>query len=349
VITRQELYDRGCVASLIHVVEQLPLRASVRGPLTIDESTTGLLLLWSALRWERTFAIRTLEDLHVDLWLLTREVDEALRACGAHGGENPPINSPARIDICSRSWLDLAAEEAKSLQHDYIGIEHLLLALVVRDTQPLAAIFERSGVKYSSLKQAVVSGLAQAAVPLLTLVEAPAPSSPHPTAVAAQAFSAPTKAAQAATASWITEVDRPAVGVPRRFGMFIMMMMMTLYALLFSLMKVMNASTAIFAFIALLFTGIGIGQAVLFGGRYPRAASIWTGMVLVPIETLGFCIFQNDFHFGNLSVVQIFGATLAIIFVGIPLGAVLGYLFGTVTAGGFYLEDWYDKRRRQRE
>ena len=95
--------------------------------------------------------------------------------------------------------------------------------------------------------------------------------------------------------------------MPRRFGIFIMMLMVTFYAVLFSVLKVLHASDSIFVFIALLFTGIGVGQAVLFDGRYPRAASIWTGMVVVPLETLAFCIFFQK-GLGNLSVGQILGA-----------------------------------------
>jgi hypothetical protein len=348
VITRQELYDRKCVSGLINVVEQVPLRASVRGPLPIDDATAGLLLLWSSLRWERTFAIRTLEGLRVDLWSLTRETDEALKACCSRGGEEPVAGTPDRLDSCVRKWLDSAAEQARNLRNGFVGIEHLLLALVAQDTPPIAAIFHCCGVTYAALKEAIVTGLARAAVPALILAEGPDASSAEPFAIAAQAVTAPSVTDKAAGSSWITEIDRPAVGVPRRFGMFIMMLMVTLYALLFSLLKVLHASTSVFVFIALLVTGIGIGQAVLFGGRYPRAASIWIGLVLVPIEMLAFCMFANDFiYFGNMSVGEVLAVVIGIVFVGVPIGAIVGYLFGTVTAGGFYLEDWYDKRRQQ--
>jgi hypothetical protein len=346
VITRRELDFRRCVTGLIHVVEQVPLRASVRGPLSIDEATAGLLLLWSALRWERTFAIRTLESLHVDLWSMTREVDEALKVRGCRE-ESPPTAPRPSLDLCVRKWLDSAAEQARNLQHDFVGIEHLLLALAARDAPPFAAIFHHCDLTYDALKEAIVDGLAQAA-PVLTLVEVPAETLPSPATTAMTSVGDPPPAAETGALNWITEIDRPAVGVPRRFGMFLMMMMVTFYALLFSVLKVLGASTLVFVFIALLFTGISVGQAVLFGGRYPRAASIWIGLVLVPIELLAFCMFQNDFiYFGNMSVGQILAAAIAIVFVGVPLGAIFGYLFGTVTAGGFYLEDWYEKRRQQ--
>ena len=40
---------------------------------------------------------------------------------------------------------------------------------------------------------------------------------------------------------------------------------------------------------------------------------------------------------------------LAIFLFGMPLGAIFGYLFGTLTAGGFWLVDWYEKRQQARE
>ena len=55
--------------------------------------------------------------------------------------------------------------------------------------------------------------------------------------------------------SWIADLDRPAVGVPRRFGVFIMMLMVTLYAVLFSMMKLLRATNLVFVLLALLFTG----------------------------------------------------------------------------------------------
>ena len=146
---------------------------------------------------------------------------------------------------------------------------------------------------------------------------------------------------------WIADIDRPAVGVPRRFGVFLMMLMVTLYAVPLSILRVVGANNLVFVLLALLFTGIGIGQAMLFGGRYPRLASIWIGAILVPIESIVVCCFPNDFIYleemsrGGAIVVAV------VLFVfGIPFGAILGYLFGTVTAGGFWLVDRYEKRQK---
>jgi hypothetical protein len=167
-------------------------------------------------------------------------------------------------------------------------------------------------------------------------------------AISAKAVADAAPSVEADDTGWIARIDRPAVGVPRRFGVFLMMLMVTFYAVLFSILTMMRATLAVFVLIALLFTGIGIGQAILFGGRFPRAASIWVGTILVPIEAIIFCFIKNDYlYFFHLS--DRIAAIIAIIVVavGIPMGAVFGYLFGTVTAGGFYLVDRYEKRRQQ--
>ncbi|MGO9113450.1 MAG: Clp protease N-terminal domain-containing protein [Thermoguttaceae bacterium] len=360
-IRRQELYDRQCVASLIHVIEQAPLRAAVRRPLAIHRSSVGLLLLWSMLRWERTFLIQTLERLGVDLWSLTRDVDAALALCSKQARETDVTTNSHDLDPLICGWLNRAAEQARTMRHDFLASEHLLLALLADADLQRAAIFQRNGLTYDSLKQAVVDALLGAASSQAVLLDEEAvlawvgkldeASSP-----AEQAAGSPGTAevrpaylhgrppAKPEVSSWIADIDRPAVGVPRRFGVFIMMLMVTLYAFLFSLLKLLRASNLVFVLLALLFTGIGIGQAMMFGGRYPRAASIWTGSILVPIEVCVYVMCQTGSpNVGSLRGCMIY---LAIFILCIPFGAVFGYLFGTLTAGGFWLVDRYEKRQQ---
>ncbi len=377
-IRRQELYDRQCVASLIHVVEQAPLRAAVRRPLAIHRSSVGLLLLWSLLRWERTFLICTLERLGVDLWSLTRDVDEALKLCSKEARDVGARSSSADLDPLLRGWLDQAAAQARALGHDFLGGEHLLLALLADADSDLAAVFQRNGLTYDSLKQAVgdaLRGPASSQVGgteggLKSTLQADALSGAAPSPVlvpddaqsghAGQAASPPRpqtghalryhaergNEGEGEASTWIAEIDRPAVGVPRRFGVFIMMLIVTLYAVLFSLLKLLRANNLVFGLLALLFTGIGIGQAVLFGGRYPRSASIWMGSILVPIEVCVFALCQKDLLYVGSSGTMVVVSLLAVFLFSMPLGAVVGYLFGTLTAGGFFLVDRYEKRQQ---
>ena len=344
-IGRQELYDRQCVAGLIHVIEQVPSRAEARRPLDIQRSSVGLLLLWSILRWERTFLIQTLEGLGVDLWGLTRDVDDALRRCTQQAREAGAGTNSADLDPLVRGWLKQAAAQARALRHDFLGGEHLLLALLADGDSALAAIFQARGLTYGVLKQAVVEAISQAATAEVVVLDEDASgpvelAASPPRTVAAHPAAAKTKAS-----SWIADVDRPAIGVPRRFGVFLMMLMVTLYAVLFSVLRSLGANSLVFGLLALLFTGIGVGQAVLFGGRYPRAASIWIGAILVPIEACVFAVFQL-WNGGFSSWLMTFVSLLLVFILSIPPGAILGYLFGTVTAGGFWLVDWWEKRQQ---
>jgi hypothetical protein len=344
VIRRQELYDRDCVSGLIHVIEQVPPRAAVRRPLDIDRASVGLLLLWSILRWERTFVIRTLEALGVDLWSITRDVDEALDRHRHPGGQHEGGSIPGDLDLFILCWLDQAAEQARSLQHEYLSGEHLVLAMLADGSGELAAVLQQHGPNYDAFRLAVADAIGEKAAS--GVVEPGRDRGDQPQLKAATAGSSGDSAAEnRETSSWIAEVDLPAVGVPRRFGVFILMMMVTQYAVLFSILRWLRATDLLFGLLAILFTGIGIGQAVLFGGRYPRAASIWVGSILVPIEVCVWVMYQWGDLLNHKSVVILVAELTAIFLCSIPLGTIFGYLFGTVTAASFYLLDWYENRR----
>ena len=385
-IRRQELYDRECVAGLIHVIEQVPLRAAVRRPLAIHRSSVGLLLLWSLLRWERTFLIQTLERLGVDLWSLTRDVDEALRLCSKQARETGVRTSSDDLDPFLRGWLDRAAAQARALHTTFSAANTCCWPCWRTAIPSLPSYFQRNGLSYDALKQAVVDGLRGGASPdvggtgggLKSTLRAASPQAGGPDGglkstpqadvlelvlldddASDAAESAVSRAAPAAAGrppakpeapSWIADIDRPAVGVPRRFGVFLMMLMVTLYAVLFSVLRWLQASNLVFGLLAVLFTGIGIGQAVLFGGRYPRSASIWIGSILVPIEVCVFIMNKNDFlYVGAFSGMMAFVCLLLAFLLSIPFGALFGYLFGTVTAGGFWLVNLYEKRQAAKE
>jgi hypothetical protein len=122
--------------------------------------------------------------------------------------------------------------------------------------------------------------------------------------------------------------------------MGILMLMMTMYALLFSAMQLLKTPPEVFATVAILFTGVGLGQMVLYGGRYPRAASIWVGACLFPLEIIAlFCIFGIDRE----------GGLVCLLMLSPVLGALFGYLAGGLTAGVFLLLEKYGKHAEGEE
>ncbi|MGA2032763.1 MAG: Clp protease N-terminal domain-containing protein [Thermoguttaceae bacterium] len=342
-LSRRELYQRRCVDDLIHVVEQVSLRADVRAGLALSESTVAMLLLWSLLRWERNFLIVCLEQLGIDLWALTRELDELLK-CQQHATVRAGASAPCgELDHLLRQWLKRTDAEARTMGHEFLGTEHLLLALIAWADASLNPLLKHHGLDYQAVSAAVVEALRRA--------DAAAPgAADQADAWAAVSSSAPFDRsglsripAARRTAPWGVGADRPAVGVPRRFSLAILMLMVTLFAVLFSIMRMLDVHPIAFIMIFVLVLAVGFGQALLFQGRYPRAASMWVGGILVPLEVLVAMIVV-----AKTSETADIKEFYCLLVCSAVLGPAVGYMAGCVTAGAFFLIDQYQKRRAAR-
>jgi hypothetical protein len=231
--------------------------------------------------------------------------------------------SPAAVELCIRRLLDSAQQEARAMVHEYIGTEHLLLAIISSSDPDLSSILSNHGITKESVKK--------------ILLQLPPENFSIPgIAQAEDLYRHKLRKNNAPRlASWDTE----AVGVPRRFGMSIMFMMVTMYALLFAFLKTMGTPPVWFAIIAIFITGVGFAQMAMFGSKYPRAASVWAGAILLPIEiavlTIGYAIFIGAVTGENIFL------SLILTIVCIPLGAFFGYLAGGLTAGAFLLVELY--------
>jgi hypothetical protein len=334
---RIDFYRRRCVRTVIDVVEQVPGRWFARQPMVLDETSVGLLLLWSWLRFESDFLTRCLEDLRIDLESLTRRVDAAMKE-RALLKDNPlaaqwsPGNWQAMSDLreWTSSWLDRATDEARFLNQCYLGVEHLLLAFLRDENCPLALLFSQAGVDHSRLKRAI-----------LEAVERRQSGEDEPADV--EAFDV-----QAASEAQ-SRSGRPAVGMPKRFSMAIMMSWVTLFAMVFSLLKWLDTPPEIFGIVAVMMFLVGIGQMWLFGGRYPRAASIWTGSVALSAEVFILNIATGYFSPPDSGILLRMGMSVFWIILCFPLGAFLGYLLGGLTAGIVLLLEYLEKRKAEKE
>jgi hypothetical protein len=204
------------------------------------------------------------------------------------------------------------------------------LAIVAEAEEPLAGVLARHGLTYQRLFDAILEALARAPIPS-QVVAAPG---------GAQAGAAATKAG--AKSLWAAAWDRPAAGVPRRFGVAVMMILMAMYAVLFSAMRLLDAPVVVFVTIAVFVTGIGLGQMLLFGGRYPRAASLWVGAGLLPAEVAVLMVwfFVRETRGSTLRIEQVFFLPLLVAVIAAvtaPIGAFFGYLSGGLTAGVFFV------------
>ena len=330
----KNLYSRRCVEGLIRVIEQVPCRLAARPSLGLSDSSMATLVLWTLLRWERTFLLIALEDMWVDMWGLTRDVDALLNQeqAKAVSGEGHAAalaasspSSPPELDRYLIDLLDRAEIEAVALGHEYLGTEHLLLAIIAGAHARLSSVLLRHNITHENVKLAVVELLKRA--PAVEDRTEPARSVGSPAGA---------------------RRDREAVGVPRRFGTAVLMLLVTMYAVLFATMQLLDLHPIVFITVAVLFTGVGLGQMLLYRGKYPRAASVWTGACLFPFEVLVVLLWVIFFPSTQFHSAALVPWLVLLLVVSPPVGAGFGYLAGGLTAGVFLLIERYKKYREAR-
>jgi hypothetical protein len=126
-------------------------------------------------------------------------------------------------------------------------------------------------------------------------------------------------------------------GVPRQFGVGTGLLITTMFAVLFAVLRGLNIPPREFAYVALFFLGVGAGQAVLFHGRRPRWASIVMGIVM----TFALGVFDAIFDGDRSMLVEASFSPFC------P-GAIFGYLAGLLIAGVFLVRDRLEDAYRRR-
>jgi hypothetical protein len=137
-------------------------------------------------------------------------------------------------------------------------------------------------------------------------------------------------------------VVRHEAGVPRQFGIGILLVITTMFAVLFAIMQMLKLPPLAFAGIAVFFGAVGLGQMLLFKGKRPRRASVIVGACFLPCLVFGSIVFEMLSLGGvgpDLSI-----ALFCPVF-WIPVGALLGYLAGGLIAGVFLLINTLENRR----
>jgi hypothetical protein len=117
--------------------------------------------------------------------------------------------------------------------------------------------------------------------------------------------------------------------VPRRFGMSAIIGIITALAILFGGFHNYNAHPLLYLFFGV--QAIVICLAQMLNGKAPRAASAIAGAVLLPIFCLAAAAYWDPRHRHLNSLCAVVG--------GIPIGALLGYVTGTLAAGIFLVMD----------
>lgn len=133
------------------------------------------------------------------------------------------------------------------------------------------------------------------------------------------------------------------VGVPRRFSIGTIFVLLTLYGILFRLLVLLGAAANWTALICLFFGIVTVSQMMLFHGARPRAASLVSGMVACPLLLVAVAIDEMTSRWtgwtplaGGGGLDRVDGFVSAILLLAM-LGLPLGYMVGGTTAGVFYV------------
>jgi ATP-dependent Clp protease ATP-binding subunit ClpC len=102
-------------------------------------------------------AAKALKNLKVDLRKLRITIEDAIGV-----GQSMMLLGELPLSTQAKKILEYAVEEAQKFEHNYIGSEHIILA-IVRDEEGVAArILNSMGVRYQNLKQEILKILSGA-------------------------------------------------------------------------------------------------------------------------------------------------------------------------------------------
>jgi len=149
----------------------------------------------------------------------------------------------------------------------------------------------------------------------------------RPVAVAEEIIDDMQKTAEMLVA-WVPQITTPEAGVPRQFGVGILLVITAMYAVLFAVLRAMDAPPSVYTMVGLFVFAIGLGQMLLFKGQRPRRASM--------IARLGFVVSASILHwifegFETIDLVWLLN--------GAVYGVVCGYVAGVLIASVFLLID----------
>ncbi len=128
---------------------------------------------------------------------------------------------------------------------------------------------------------------------------------------------------------------------PRRFDVATIMVVTLAYAVLFGLLRLLRMSLGAVAVIAGFVTCVGLAQALLFGGKRPRLASI----VISQVYIIG--VYCYAAVLWDASPLWLMDPMVWLVWTVIAVtAAVVGYLTGAVIGSVFLLCDVWRGRRR---
>ena len=114
---------------------------------------TGHILI-GLLKEQSSTGCKVLKNLGVDIETMLLEVEKIIK----RDPENIDAAEPPKIPG-ARQVIEHAAEEARSLQHNYIGTEHILLGLLRQGEGATAKVLAEANLKYEDVRQEIMNVL----------------------------------------------------------------------------------------------------------------------------------------------------------------------------------------------
>lgn len=114
-------------------------------------------LLLGMLREGEKIVVKTLESYRIDPATLKERLEEALMFQDEAAKVGPEVPFNAQV----KKVIELAWDEARSLGHSYVGVEHLFLGIMREGTGEVGEIFNEFGITASAARSQIVSVLGE--------------------------------------------------------------------------------------------------------------------------------------------------------------------------------------------
>jgi hypothetical protein len=135
--------------------------------------------------------------------------------------------------------------------------------------------------------------------------------------------------------------SRPQVGMPRRFGIGTAMILTAMFAAVCSVLKLLDATPAVYVGVSVFVIGVVASQALLFKGKDPRHASIISGAIIFYAIWV---VVSLTAHFGPRDYTRETTFSLSGALILLAIGGLLGYVVGWLFAAVFLVhkerDDW---------
>ena len=129
--------------------------------------------------------------------------------------------------------------------------------------------------------------------------------------------------------------------VPRRYDLTTLFAVTLAYAVLFAALRLLSAPPAVMLSIGGFVALVGLGQALLFKGSAPRAASMVVGFIVCGAAPIVYVLSDPRLRRGDIEEIVAAAPCWAV------AGTMLGYLTGAAVAGVFLVADAIRRRLRR--